>query len=101
MTVTCISLSSDKKYLEVHIYTEYVLKIRLDGDIIVTVHEDKLEYEIAESRCKITHETTRPEGWIREMNIEGDTFSYKTNYEDNSLEEILANVVNTYKESRL
>jgi len=103
--ITYISLSSDKKYLSIDINTESTLKIYLNGDVIIKKYDNKIEYLITETKCKIIliQDTTYSTAncIIGQLEIQSDTISYIDRYEDDAsstTEDMLSNAIELYKQ---
>ena len=84
--ITYISLSSDKKYISIDVSTESVLKIYLEGDVIMSTYENKIEYIITETKCRIifikdiTYSTD--DCIIGKMEIHSNGMTFIDRYED-------------------
>ena len=84
--ITYISLSSDKKYLSIDIDTESKLKIHLKGDMIMKKYDNKTEYIITETKCRIifiqdiTYSTD--DCIIGQMEIHSNGMTFIDRYED-------------------
>jgi hypothetical protein len=102
--ITYISLSSDKKYLNIDVNVEPALKIHLEGDVIISTYDNKIEYRITGTNCRIiltkdiaysTNECT-----IGQMEIHSDSISYIDRYEDydapNATEAMLSDAIDKY-----
>ena len=103
--ITYISLSSDKKYLCIDVNTENCLKIHLDGDVIMSTHDNKTEYKITETKCRIVliKDTTYSTNdlIIGQMEIHSDSMSFTDRYEDSescTTEGMLSNAIDLYKQ---
>ena len=112
--ITYIRLSSDKKYLSIDVDTIPMLKIHLKGDVIMSGCENKIEYIITETKCRIilvkdiaysTNNCT-----IGQMEIHSDGMSFIDRYEDYAEDEgddintqtgLLARAIDLYKQDRL
>jgi len=104
--ITYISLSPDKKYLCIDVNTEQSLKINLKGDVIMSTYDNKIEYRITETKCKIilikdvTYSTD--DLIIGQMEIHSDSMLFIDRYEDcesNTTESMLSNAIDLYKQS--
>jgi len=84
--ITYISLSSDKKYISIDVNTESVLKIYLEGDVIMSTYDNKIEYIITETKCRIifikdiTYSTD--DCIIGQMEIHSNGMTFIDRYED-------------------
>ena len=101
--ITYISLSSDKKYLSIDVNTESVLKIRVKGDVIMSKYDNKIEYIIPETKCRIilikdvTYSTD--DCTIGQIEIHSDGMTFIDRYEDDSdstTEGLLSNAIDLY-----
>jgi hypothetical protein len=111
--ITYISLSSDKKYLSIDVDTITILKIHLKGDVIMSTSDDRIEYIVTDTNCRII--LTRDKihaGQCTQGNIEihSDSMSYIDNTEDhaeddgdviNTIAGLLARAIDLYKQERL
>ena len=111
--ITYIRLSEDKKYLSIDVDTESALKIHLKGDVIMSISDNKIEYIITETKCKIilikdimysTGNRT-----IGQMEIHSDGMSFIDRYEDyaedggsviDTMAGLLTRAINLYKQER-
>jgi hypothetical protein len=102
--ITYISLSSDKKYINIDVNVEPAIKIHLKDDVIISKHDNKIEYRITGTNCRIilikdiaysTNECT-----IGQMEIHSDSMIYIDRYEDyddpNATETMLSVAIETY-----
>lgn len=84
--ITYISLSSDNKYLSIDINTESALRIQLKGDVIIKKYDNKTEYIITETKCRIifTKDITysTDDCIIGEIEIQSDGMTFFDRYED-------------------
>ena len=103
--ITYISLSSDKKYLSIDVDTESKLKIHLDGDVIMSTYENKIEYTITKTKCRIIliKDTTysTDDCIIGQMEIHSDSMLFTDRYEDSeseTTEGMLSNAIDLYKQ---
>lgn len=105
--ITYISLSSDKKYLIIDVNTESALKIQLEGDVTVLTSDNKIEYIITETKCRlilIQDEFSTSECTTGQMVIYSENMSYIDRYEDygpDTTGVMLAKAIDLYKQERL
>jgi hypothetical protein len=103
--ITYISLSSDKKYLSIDIDTESKLKIHLEGDVIMKKYDNKTEYIITETKCRIILIQdliySTEDCIIGDMEIHSDGMTFIDRYEDGSdcsMESLLSEAIDLYKQ---
>jgi hypothetical protein len=101
--ITYINLSSDKKYLSIDINTESALIIQLRGDVIMKKYDNKTEYIITETKCRIifTKDITysTDDCIIGEMEIHSDSMTFIDRYEDNpdcTMEGLFSKAIDLY-----
>ena len=109
--ITYIRLSSDKKYLSIDVDTIPMLKIHLKGDVIMSASDNKIEYIITDTNCRIILITDNMYSTgnctIGQMEIHSDGMSFIDTYEDYAEDEgdvintqtgLLARAINLYKQ---
>ena len=108
--ITYIRLSSDKKYLSIDVDTETALKIHLKGDVIMSASDNKIEYIITDTNCRILlirHPLSTSNCIIGRMEIHSDSMSFIDEYNDDAEDEgdvintqtgLLARAINLYKQ---
>jgi hypothetical protein len=101
--ITYISLSSDKKYLSIDVNTESALRIQLKGDVIMSTYDNKIEYIITETKCRIifTKDVTysTDDCIIGQMEIHSDGITFIDRYEDDpncTIEGLLSKAIDLY-----
>ena len=107
--ITYVSLSLDKKYISIDVDTIPILKIHLDGDVIMSTSDNRIEYRFTETKCRIilikdvTYSTD--DCIIGQMEIHSDNMSFVDRYEDyttdSTIESLLSNIIDLYKQERL
>jgi len=103
--ITYIKLSSDNKYLSIDIDVESKLKIQLKGDVIMKKYDNKTEYIITETKCRIifTKDITysTDDCIIGDMEIHSDGMTFIDRYEDGpdcSMEGLFSKAIDLYKQ---
>jgi hypothetical protein len=108
--ITYIRISPDKKYLSIDVDTEPTLKIHLKGDVIMSKSDNRIEYIITETNCRILlirHPLSTSICTIGQMEIHSDSMSFIDRYEDDAEDEgddintqtsLLARAIELYKQ---
>jgi hypothetical protein len=109
--ITYIRLSADKNYLIIDVNTESALTIQLEGDVVISTYDNKIEYRFTETKCRIVliqDSLSTSNHTFGRMEIYSDSMSYCDSYENepdddvlNTMEGILSKAIDLYKQERL
>jgi hypothetical protein len=109
--ITYITLSSDKKYLNIDVDTVTALKIQLEGDVIISKYDNKIEYRITGTNCKIiiVKDIAYSNNYcvIGQVEIHSDSISFIDRYEDYAeyegadINTLLTKAIDLYKQEGL
>ena len=109
--ITYVHLSSDKTTLIIDVNTESALTIQLEGDVIMSTYDNKIEYRFTETKYRIVliqDSLSTSNHTFGRIEIYSDSMSYCDSYENepdddvlNTMEGILSKAIDLYKQRRL
>ena len=109
--ITYVHLSSDKTTLIIDVNTESALTIQLEGDVIMSTYDNKIEYRFTETKYRIVliqDSLSTSNHTFGRIEIYSDSMSYCDSYENepdddvlNTMEGILSKAIDLYKQIRL